>query len=77
VWLSASGRPVFVQDTGFGKHFPIGEGLLTFTTLGERCRASSRSMQITPRTAWPRAKLAEDKSRPRRFCIVLDRAGVR
>jgi len=26
----ASGRPVIVEDTGFGTHLPVGEGLVTF-----------------------------------------------
>jgi hypothetical protein len=29
----ASGKPALVQDTGFGREVPIGEGLLTFSTL--------------------------------------------
>jgi hypothetical protein len=39
-WLSdrtvrylASGRPALVQDTGAGKRYPVGEGLLTFGTV--------------------------------------------
>jgi hypothetical protein len=28
----ASGRPVVAQDTGFGRHLPTGEGLLSFRT---------------------------------------------
>jgi hypothetical protein len=31
----ASGKPVLVQDTGLGDLYPIGEGLLTFSTLDE------------------------------------------
>jgi hypothetical protein len=31
----ASGKPVLVQDTGFGRSLPVGEGLLTFRTLEE------------------------------------------
>jgi hypothetical protein len=31
----ASGRPVLAQDTGLAEHYPIGEGLLTFSTLDE------------------------------------------
>jgi hypothetical protein len=31
----ASGRPVVVQDTGFGAHLPTGDGLLAFTTAEE------------------------------------------
>jgi hypothetical protein len=31
----AAGRPVVVQDTGFGTIFPVGEGILTFQTFEE------------------------------------------
>ncbi len=31
----ASGKPVLVQDTGFGRHLPAGKGLVTFRTLDE------------------------------------------
>jgi hypothetical protein len=31
----ASGKPVLVQDTGFGRRFPVGDGLLAFRTLDE------------------------------------------
>jgi hypothetical protein len=31
----ASGKPALVQDTGFSRHFPMGEGLLAFRTLEE------------------------------------------
>lgn len=29
----ASGRPVVMEDTGPGRHLPVGEGLLTYTDL--------------------------------------------
>jgi hypothetical protein len=29
----ASGKPALVQDTGFGRNYPVGEGLLAFRTL--------------------------------------------
>ncbi|HXH09339.1 MAG TPA: glycosyltransferase family 1 protein [Alphaproteobacteria bacterium] len=35
----AAGRPVVVQDTGFGSVLPIGEGLLSFRTLEEAVAA--------------------------------------
>ena len=31
----ASGKPVLVQDTGFGKRYPVGEGIVPFRTLDE------------------------------------------
>jgi hypothetical protein len=35
----ASGRPAVVQDTGFGRTYPTGEGVLTFRTLDEAVTA--------------------------------------
>jgi hypothetical protein len=31
----ASGRPALVQDTGFSRNYPVGEGLLAFRTVDE------------------------------------------
>jgi hypothetical protein len=31
----ASGKPALVQDTGFSRNYPVGEGLVTFRTLDE------------------------------------------
>lgn len=36
----ASGKPVLVQDTGFGRHLPIGKGLVPFRTLDEAIRGT-------------------------------------
>ena len=36
----AAGRPVIVQDTGFGRHLPIGEGLLAFSKPDEAAAAA-------------------------------------
>lgn len=35
----ASGRPIVVQDTGFSKVIPVGEGLLTFGNFAEALEA--------------------------------------
>jgi hypothetical protein len=35
----AAGRPVVLQDTGFGRRLPIGEGLFAFTTEDDAARA--------------------------------------
>jgi hypothetical protein len=35
VYYLASGRPVLARDTGVKRHYPTGEGLLTFTNLDE------------------------------------------
>jgi hypothetical protein len=39
----ASGKPVLVQETGFSRVYPVGEGLLTFRTL-EEAVAGARSI---------------------------------
>jgi hypothetical protein len=31
----ASGKPALVQDTGLGDHYPLGEGLVAYSTLAE------------------------------------------
>jgi hypothetical protein len=36
----ASGRPVLAQDTGLGNLLPVGDGLLTFTTIDEAAEAA-------------------------------------
>jgi hypothetical protein len=48
-WLSdrtvrylASGKPALVQDTGFGRNLPAGEGLLPFRTLAEAVDGAER-----------------------------------
>jgi hypothetical protein len=38
----ASGKPVLVQDTGFGDSYPTGEGLLTFGNLDQARAGSDR-----------------------------------
>jgi hypothetical protein len=35
----AAGRPVVVEDTGFGETLPVGEGLLAFSTVDEAVAA--------------------------------------
>ena len=35
----ASGRPAIVQDTGFSKNYPVGEGLFAFRTVDEAVSA--------------------------------------
>lgn len=35
----ASAKPAIVQDTGIGRHLPVGEGLVTFRTLPEAAAA--------------------------------------
>ena len=35
----ALGKPVVVQDTGFSRHYPTGEGLFAFSTVDEAAAA--------------------------------------
>jgi hypothetical protein len=38
----ASGKPVLVQDTGFSRNYPVGEGLLAFRTMVEAVAGAER-----------------------------------
>jgi hypothetical protein len=38
----ASGKPALVQDTGFSRHYPVGEGLVAFRTLEEAAAGAKR-----------------------------------
>jgi hypothetical protein len=38
----ASGRPVLVQDTGFGRRLPTGDGLVAFRTLDDAAAGADR-----------------------------------
>jgi hypothetical protein len=38
----ASGKPALVQDTGFGRNLPTGEGLVAFRTLDEAIGGAER-----------------------------------
>src|SRR4029453_13949437 len=55
----ASGRPVLAQDTGFGDTLPIGEGLLTFSTLEEAAEATRAIGRDPARHAFAARRLAE------------------
>ncbi len=74
----ASGRPVLVQDTGFGKHLPTGKGLLTFTTLEEAVRGiESINANYAAHSAAARKLAEEQLAAPKVLQSILDRAGVR
>jgi hypothetical protein len=38
----ASGKPALVQDTGFSRNYPVGEGLVPFSTLEEAIAGAER-----------------------------------
>jgi hypothetical protein len=74
----ASGRPVLVQDTGFGRHLPTGRGLLTFTTLEEAVQGIESINADYGAHSVAARKLAEEKlAAPKVLQSILDRAGVR
>jgi hypothetical protein len=56
----ASGKPVLAQDTGLAGHYPIGEGLLTFTTLDEAVLAVEELARDPGRHARAARALAEE-----------------
>jgi hypothetical protein len=38
----AAGKPVLVQDTGFSRNYPVGEGLVSFRTMDEAIAGAER-----------------------------------
>jgi len=44
----AAGKPALVQDTGFSRSYPVGEGLITFRTVEEAVRGVE-AIQLDPR----------------------------
>ena len=66
-WLSdrsvcylASGKPVLMQDTGLADRYPIGEGLLTFSTLEEAAAGVEEIERDYARHSAAARALAED-----------------
>lgn len=55
----ASGKPALVQDTGLAEHYPLGEGLLAFSTLEEAVEGVSAILQDYPRHAGAARRIAE------------------
>ena len=73
----ASGRPVLVQDTGFSKHLPTGQGLLAFTTQEEAVRAIEAVNADYAAHCAAARRLAEEKfTAPKVLRSVLERARV-
>jgi hypothetical protein len=66
----ASGKPALVQDTGLGGHYPLGEGLLAFSTI-DGAVEGARAILADPGThARAARRLAEQEFDSR---IVLSR----
>jgi hypothetical protein len=55
----ASGKPALVQDTGFGRYLPIGEGLLAFRSLDDAVAGAASIAADYDRHAHAARKLAE------------------
>jgi hypothetical protein len=66
----SSGRPVVAQDTGFGKHLPTGEGLLSFRTAEDVAAAVDELRSDYPRHRRAARAIAEEVLDSNR---VLDR----
>lgn len=56
----ASGRPVVVQDTGFSKVFPVGNGILAFATIEEATAAIEKIVTDYERQSAAARAMAED-----------------
>lgn len=56
----ASGRPVLAQDTGLGRIYPLGEGLLSFTTLEEAVAGTEAILADPQRHSRAARRIAEE-----------------
>lgn len=56
----ASGKPCLVQDTGFSRNYPVGEGLVPFRTLDEAVAGAESIARDYGRHARAARRLAED-----------------
>lgn len=56
----ASGKPALVQDTGFSRNYPVGEGLVTFRTLDEAVQGAERILRYYEEHCRAARRLAEE-----------------
>jgi hypothetical protein len=56
----AAGRPVIVEDTGFGTYLPIGEGILTFGSLDQAKSAMEDVVKAYPQHRRAARRIAEE-----------------
>jgi hypothetical protein len=56
----ASGKPALVQDTGFGRNLPVGEGLLAFRTMAEAMSGADDIVRNYDRHCRAARQIAED-----------------
>src|SRR5205085_4327643 len=57
----ASGKPALVQDTGFSRNYPTGEGLVPFRTLEEAAAGAARIAADREAHAAAARALAEER----------------
>ena len=73
----ASGKPVLVQDTGFGRQLPLGEGLLSFRSLDEAVAGVREIAQNYTHHSRAARRIAEDFfDSDRVLTDLIDRLGV-
>lgn len=83
-WLSdrslcylASGKPVLAQDTGFSDNYPVGEGLVSFSTLEEAATGVEEIERNYERHSRAARELAEQHFDSRKVISrLLERLGV-
>jgi hypothetical protein len=56
----ASGKPALVQDTGFGRRLPVGEGIVPFRTLDEAVTGAERIVRGYDAHGRAARRIAED-----------------
>jgi len=57
----ASGKPALVQDTGFSRNYPVGDGLVPFSNLDEAVEGAHRIVADYERHAVAARALAEER----------------
>jgi hypothetical protein len=73
----ASGKPVLVQDTGFGRTIPVGEGIVPFSTLEQAVKGARRIARDYPSHCEAARRMAEEHfDSDKLLGRMLDEAGV-
>ena len=73
----ASGKPVLVQDTGFSRVYPVGEGLLTFSNLEDAIAgANSISREYVQHCHAARSLAEEWFDSDKVLGVLVEQAGV-
>jgi hypothetical protein len=73
----ASGKPALVQDTGIGRTYPVGEGLVTFSTLDDAVAGAADILSGYERHCKAARAIAEEFFDASRVLTrLLDEAGV-